>query len=303
MMPGQPVGRSIGTRERRRRQFLRLGLAAASWLVLGCARGTSIQPPPVITEPPTREAAHVATADAERKREAQPTAPSVALAEPGAPNSVDLVIESEEAEIFNTELSGPLPMHGAIVMQRVEDYEAWRAVFDADLEARKRAGFAAQGVMRGMEDAKLVAVWLAVTDVARAKAYFADKDMRARFRRAGAIGAPQIQLSSNVDARMEPGRKGLHAAIVSLRVEEWPPFKVAFAAQAESRSAAGVIGYALSQDVGDERLVYVYLQSDDPAKLKLYLASRDLKQAWRDAGVSGTPLFKLVREGELTLCR
>ena len=40
------------------------------------------------------------------------------------------------------------------------------------------------GVMRGVGDPQLVAVWLAVTDVERARQYFADKAIRARLRAA-----------------------------------------------------------------------------------------------------------------------
>mgnify|MGYP003471607515 CR=1 FL=1 len=61
--------------------------------------------------------------------------------------------------------SGPLPMFGATVLQQVRDFDAWRAEFDATSQERKRAGFVAQGVMRGVDDPRLVAVWLAVTDV------------------------------------------------------------------------------------------------------------------------------------------
>jgi quinol monooxygenase YgiN len=280
----------------------RFVLMAAQLLVFGCARGPQL-PPPSAPEPAVVEPPIPVVIRPQPEPMPKPSAPAVALEEPGAPSSVDLVIDSEEAESFNTELPGPLPLHGAIVTQKVEDFAAWRAVFDAELDARKRAGFAAQGVMRGIDDPKLVVVWLAVTDVAHAKAYLSDKTVLTRFRRAGAIGAPQIQISSNIDAKMEPGRKGLSAAVVTLRVKEWPPFKVAFAAQAGARRAAGVIGYALSQDVDDEHLFYVYLQSADPAQLKAYLASKETKQAWRDAGLESGPFVKFVREGELALCR
>jgi quinol monooxygenase YgiN len=280
----------------------RFVLVAAQLLALGCARGPQL-PPVQVAAPRPVEPPMAAVIRPQPEPTPQPSAPAVALEDPSEPHSVDLVIDTEEAETFNTELPGPLPLHGAIVMQKVEDYATWRAVFDAELEARKRAGFAAQGVMRGIDDPKLVVVWLAVTDVAHAKAYLSDKSVLTRFRRAGAIGAPQIQLSSNIDAKMEPGRKGLSAAVIALRVKEWPLFKVAFAAQSGARRAAGVIGYALSQDVDDEHLFYVYLQSEDPAQLKAYLSSRETKQAWRDAGLESGPFVKFVREGELALCR
>lgn len=198
--------------------------------------------------------------------------------------------------------TGPLPMYGAIMLQRVNDFESWRAAFDESRAQRQRAGFVAQGVMRGVSDPQLVAVWLAVTDVERARQYFADKAIRARLRAAGAVGPAEIGLSSNIAAKMEPGRTGLHAALLKLRVEDVAAFKTSFAAADQDREAAGIVGYSLGQDVDDDHLLHVYLQSEDPELLTAYVRAKQTKQSWRDAGVRGNPRVVLVKEGELTLC-
>ena len=199
--------------------------------------------------------------------------------------------------------AGPLPMYGAIMLQRVNDFETWRAAFDESRVQRQRAGFVAQGVMRGVGDPQLVAVWLAVTDVERAKQYFADKAVRARLRAAGAVGPAEIGLSSNVAAKMEPGRTGLHAAFIKLRVDDVAAFKASFAAAEADRESAGIVGYSLGQDVDDDHLLHVYLQSEDPELLNAYVRAKQTKQSWRDAGVRGNPRVVLVKEGELTLVR
>jgi hypothetical protein len=198
--------------------------------------------------------------------------------------------------------TGPLPMFGATVLQEVRDFDAWRVAFDATSQDRKRAGFVAQGVMRGVDDPRLVAVWLAVTDVAQAKAYFGDKIMSERMSRAGAAGRARVLLSSNLTAKMEPGRTGLHAAILRMRVNDVSAFKSTVDAQAEDRAAAGIVGYALGQDVDDPSLAYLYLQSEDPARLRSYVFGKQTKQTWRDAGLQGNPILSLVKEEELALC-
>jgi len=199
--------------------------------------------------------------------------------------------------------SGPLPMFGATVLQRVRNFDAWRAEFDATLQERKRAGFVAQGVMRGVDDPRLVAVWLAVTDVAQAKAYFDDKSLNERMSRAGASGRPRVLLSSNLTAKMEPDRTGLHAAILRMRVNDVSAFKSTVDAQAQERAAAGIVGYALGQDVDDPHLAYLYLQSEDPALLRAYVFGKQTKQTWQDAGLQGNPISTIVKEEELALCR
>jgi hypothetical protein len=198
---------------------------------------------------------------------------------------------------------GPLPMFGATVLQQVRDFEAWRAEFDATLLERKRAGFVAQGVMRGVDDPRLVAVSLAVTDVAQAKAYFEDKTLNERMSRAGAAGRPRVLLSSNLTAKMDPGRVGLHAAILRMRVNDMAAFKSTVDAQAQERAAAGIVGYALGQDVDDPHLAYLYLQSEDPAQLRAYVLGKQTKQTWHDAGLQGNAILTIVKEQELALCQ
>jgi quinol monooxygenase YgiN len=199
--------------------------------------------------------------------------------------------------------AGPLPMYGAIMLQRVSDFETWRAAFEESSALRRSAGFVAQGLMRGDDDPQLAVVWLAVTDVTRAKQYFADKTIRARLKAAGAIGRPEIGLSSNVVAKMEPGRTGLHAALLRLRSDDVDTFKSDFVAADAEREEAGIVGYSLGQDVDDEHLLYVYLQSENPAQLRAYMQAKKTKQSWQDAGVKANPRVVVVKEGELTLCR
>jgi hypothetical protein len=205
--------------------------------------------------------------------------------------------------VDTVQVEGPLPMFGAMLVQRVTDFENWRVAFEESRDKRQTAGFAAQGVMRGVSDPQLVAVWLAVTDVERAKQYFADKAIRARLRAAGAVGPAEIGLSSNIAAKMEPGRTGLHAALLRLRVDDIAAFKVSFVGAESDREAAGIVGYSLGQDVDDEHLLYVYLQSEEPENLNAYVRAKETKQSWRDAGVRGNPRVVLVKEGELTLFR
>lgn len=198
---------------------------------------------------------------------------------------------------------GPLPMFGAMVLQRVSDFEGYSTAFEESRPQRQRAGFAAQGIMRGVSDPQLVAIWLAVTDVERAKQYFADRTIRSRLRAAGAVGPAEVGLSLNVAAKMEPGRTGLHAMLIKLRTDDIATFKADFMAADADRETAGIVGYSLGQDVDDEHLMYVYLQSEDPALLNAYVRAKRTKQAWRDAGVRGNPRVVLVKEGELTLFR
>ena len=211
----------------------------------------------------------------------------------------DAVFSEEDVQRWadeESELAGPLALFSAVVLQRVRDYPTWRAKFDQQLERRKQAGFAAQGILRGVDDQRMVGVWLAVTDVTDAKSYFAQA-----WRQLGVRA--RVKLSRNLAADIPPDREGLSAAIVTIKLEELAYFRAAFDATADARAAAGLVGYALGQDVDDERIVYAYLQSEQPEALKAYLSSRETRRIWRDAGVLQIQSITLLREAELMRCR
>ena len=233
------------------------------------------------------------------------TTPATAVGEPTAELSPEGALVTSlpppEPEEPGPEanIQTPLPMFGAALIFKVKDFAAWKDSFDADLDARKEAGFAAQGITRAVDNERRIMVWLAVTDVSKAKAFFADKLSRARMKEAGVEGKPEIHLWSNVDAKMDPGQRDLSAALVIARVKDVASFKPAFQATEQARTDAGIAGYSLSEDVDDKGTAYLYLQSRDPTKLKVYLDAKATKQSWRDGGVKGTPAITLVKEGEM----
>jgi quinol monooxygenase YgiN len=221
------------------------------------------------------------------------------------PESYDAVFSDVEVERYEEKESGvsvgPMALYSALVLQRVASYEAWRSAFDAQLPARQKAGFVAQAVLRGAFDNKLVAVWLAVTDPALARGYLSG--LSAPAKAAAKSGKPRTQLARNLASRLESAGVGLHAALITLELEDLPAFQAALDADAERRVALGIVGYALTQDLDDEAVVYLYLQSEDPARLKAYLASRETRRVWHEAGVVAQKSPTILREISLSSVR
>ena len=219
-------------------------------------------------------------------------------------SSYDAVFSEVEVERYEEKESGvtfgPMALYSALVLQRVANYDSWRSAFDAQLPARKRAGFAAQAVLRGVHDVKVVAVWLAATDVTLAKSYLAEIQ---RSKPAAKSGKPRVQLARNLASKLDSELQGLHAALVTLEVEDLASFRAAFDADAQRRLSLGLAGYALSQDIDNEAKIYVYLQSEASGHLKAYLASHETRRLWHEAGVSSIKGSLIVREGELSLCQ
>jgi quinol monooxygenase YgiN len=292
---------------RRLRLSIRFSLAALIGFSCsaGCAmgsveNGSATAAKPTAATPSSSDGAHgAATAGGQRSAATTSSTPITSAEAPPTQNTQDTQDTQESSEPEPP--AAPMPLFGAIMIQQVKDYDLWRTGFDAQLDARKSAGIVAQGIMRGLAERHLVAVWLAVTDVDRIKTYLSDKSLRESMKQAGVQGRPEVHLWSNVEAKMEPGRRDLRAAFCVVRVQDLAQFKTAFAETASARSAAGIVGYSLSQDVDDKHLIYVYLQSESAEQLQAYATARETRQQWRDASAQGVPRVTFVEEGELTL--
>jgi quinol monooxygenase YgiN len=194
-----------------------------------------------------------------------------------------------------------MPQYGVLLVHKVKNYDAWKTVFDGDVQARKDAGMSGHSLMRGATDPNLVAIWAPIGDIEKAKAFFGNKALKDKMKQAGVQGKPEVSYSSVVATQMDPKKQGLAGALVTAKVKDFDAFKTAFDARAQARSEAGVVGYGLSQDATDKSVTYVYLQSEDPAKLKTYVDAKETKQAWREAGVVGQAKVTLVQEGEMVM--
>lgn len=224
-----------------------------------------------------------ATTGAETVPSSEPPAPEHPPAEPAA----------------NVAPEPQMPQFGVIIIHKVKDYDAWKTAFDGHVQARKDAGLTGHMLMRGAADPNLVAIWAPASDIEKAKAFFGNKDLKDKMKQAGVQGKPEVMYASTAGAQMDPKKRALSGALLNAKVKDFTAFKTAFDAHAQARTDAGIVGYGLSHDVTDKSVTYVYLQSEDPAKLKTYVEAKETKQAWKEAGIVGQPKVTLVQEGEM----
>lgn len=190
------------------------------------------------------------------------------------------------------------PTIGAVITHKVKDFDAWKTVFDSHADARQQASILGHSVMRDASNDKLVSVWVGATDETKLKAFFADKATADKMKEAGVVGKPEILIMKPVEQKMDPSKTGLSSALVKASVKDFAAFQAAFDQGAQARTDAGIVGFGLAQDVANAGTAYLYLQSDDLAKLKAYIDSKDTKKAWKDAGVKGAAKTSYLKEGE-----
>jgi hypothetical protein len=240
-------------------------------------------------------------AEATEGAEAPQPAPAPATETPPPP-APEPAPEPAPAAAVTPPPAPQMPPFAAVVIHEVKDFDAWKPVFDSHMEARKQAGILGEGIMRGVDNPKLVVVYLPATDPEKVKALVDAKETKDKMKEGGVKGKPTVLIFKDQGGKMAPPDKtGLYGAVVQYNVKDFAAFKTALEGQEAARSAAGVLGYGLGQAVDKETQALVYFQSDDAAKIKTYLDAKETKQAMKDAGVKGQPKVTVVQEGSMTM--
>lgn len=99
-------------------------------------------------------------------------------------NFVEMVEFNDEAA-QNTQ-------HRLIINHQVEDYDAWKAVFDAKQNVATDAGVTLIGVARDLDDRNLVTVVGAAPDFETLEEFAGSEELKTAMEESGVIGEPQI---------------------------------------------------------------------------------------------------------------
>jgi hypothetical protein len=80
-----------------------------------------------------------------------------------------------------------------IIHHRVQNYEAWRPVYDAHEPARNAAGLTNGRVFRSTDEPDDVVILFDMADRGKAEALLSTEDMKTTMQRAGVQGRPDIR--------------------------------------------------------------------------------------------------------------
>jgi quinol monooxygenase YgiN len=186
----------------------------------------------------------------------------------------------------------PLAPFALMVSYRVNDFEAWKTVFEDHEEARAQAGFLGHHVNRGEHDPNLLSLYFAIGDIAKAKAYAASDDLKAAMQAATATGEPEIHWMVPESEDIVWDRE-VPAVVISHLVENFGTWFEGYkSAEADAmRQAAGVIGHAVNRSPENPNLAVIYHQAETFDDLHALASSDDLRHVMKDAGVVSEPEF------------
>lgn len=80
-----------------------------------------------------------------------------------------------------------------IIHHRVQDYEAWRPVYDAHEPARLAAGLTNGRVFRSTDEPDDIVILFDMANRGKAEALLSTEDMKTTMQRAGVQGRPDIR--------------------------------------------------------------------------------------------------------------
>lgn len=95
-------------------------------------------------------------------------------------------------------VSGRL-LPGIIVMHEVQDYEAWRVLYDEFDDYRQANGIVGQAVSRAYDDPNRIIVYHQAEELDALRAFVESAELKETMERAGVVGEPDIRFIRVVD--------------------------------------------------------------------------------------------------------
>lgn len=104
------------------------------------------------------------------------------------------------ADVIRNDATPIAQKERVMVAHKVKDFDAWLKVYDAEGKAtRAENGIMDRGMARGVDDANMVYLVFAITDMAKAKARMNSPEMKKVMTDAGVIGPPKVMFYRLVD--------------------------------------------------------------------------------------------------------
>ena len=185
-------------------------------------------------------------------------------------------------------MTAALPPYAALLAHRVEDVDRWKAGFEGHEPARRAAGILGHHINRAEDDPHLITLFLALSDLDRAKAFASSPELGEVMQNVGVVSRPEIQWLRPIREEVVSHRQ-LPAFLIRHRVADFDTWLAGYDAAGELQQSAGIIGHAANRSLDDPSLITVYHQAETFDALHSFLADPQLQAAMQEAGVISEP--------------
>ena len=187
-----------------------------------------------------------------------------------------------------TDSSRTLAPAAVVLHSNVADFDSWLAAFDSHEDARRAAGILGHHINRAEGDPNEISVFMALSDLSRAKEFAASDELRERMQASGVLGVPQITYMTPVREAIVWDRQ-LPAFILSHSVADFDRWLEGYDEAADLQRESGIIGQAANRSLDDPSVAIVYHQAESFDTLRAFLGNEELKAKMQGAGVTSAP--------------
>ena len=179
-------------------------------------------------------------------------------------------------------------LHLMLILQKVRNFSAWKASYDARDSIRQANGLHNYVLGRGVDDTGSVMIALRADDIDKAKAYARNPELRQAMQKGGVVGTPTFRFIK-VNYRNTATDNTTLRSLAWFTVQDWATWKNSFDNGRLERESNGHMDRAYGHEVDDNRKILVAYAISDSAKARAYWHSDALKQRRTAAGVRGEP--------------
>lgn len=181
-----------------------------------------------------------------------------------------------------------LPPAAVMVTHPVADFDTWKAGFDSHEPARRDAGIVGHHLNRAEHDPNLVSIYLAASDIDRARAFVESDELKSVMQDVGVTGPPTMLWMTPVREAVVWDRP-LPAMFVSHTVADFDAWLEGYNAADDIRRDRGIIGHAVNRSLDNPSLAIVYHQAESFDTLRAFLDDPELREKMQAAGVTSAP--------------
>lgn len=174
-----------------------------------------------------------------------------------------------------------------IIKHRISNYDKWKMSYDGHDSMRLANGMHNYVIGRSAQDSNMLLVAVKADDVAKAKAFGKDPDLKKAMQKGGVTGNPAISMV-NVVWQDTAALQGMRS-LTTFTVKDWTAWQTAFQEGRNERLANGITDRLYGHDPDNQNKVSLVTAITDSTKAAAYWTSDMLKKRRQASGVIGQP--------------
>ena len=184
-----------------------------------------------------------------------------------------------------------------VIIHKVDDYTKWEAAFEQHDSARLANGLHKYVIGRGHTDSNMVMVALKSDDIAKAKAFSQNADLKKVMQNAGVTGPPEMHFVTT--SWQDTANVGdLPRVLTTFEVKDHDAWFKAFEEGKQERMDNGIVMRIVGNDADDNKKIKLVSALSDTAKAFAYYKSDAMKKRMENGGLTSQPkrfVFHVVK--------